>query len=82
MRNYKVDIDELYKRIEALELDNIHTERQRKRISAKKRSEATSRERQRQDDHIHRRLGKGNHSRQIYVQRRQNRGVEKVYNVH
>ena len=39
MRNYKVDIDELYKRIEALELENIHTERQRKRIPAKKRKE-------------------------------------------
>ena len=39
MRNYDVEIDELHKRIEALELENIRTERQRNQIPAKKRKE-------------------------------------------
>ena len=37
MRNYDVEIDKLHKRIEALELENIRTERQRNQIPVKKR---------------------------------------------
>ena len=37
MRNYEVDIDELYQRIETLELDNAHLRSQRNGTNKKKR---------------------------------------------